>query len=162
MGKAPSKTAVEDNTYRIFPNDLNSKGTVFGGLIMAQIDRVAAVVAERHSERVCVTASVDAISFLAPAGRGENLIFKASINRAWRTSMEIGVKVIAEDNLKTTKQRHIVSAYLTFVALDDNDRPTKVPPVEPKTESEKRRFAEAEIRRNHRFKGAQEIRKGRS
>ncbi|MEX0962187.1 MAG: acyl-CoA thioesterase [Simkaniaceae bacterium] len=161
MEKPPSDTAIEDNTYRIFPNDLNSKGTVFGGLIMAQIDKIAAVIAERHSEKVSVTASVDAIHFLAPAGHGENLIFKASINRSWVSSMEVGVKVLAEENLGGRKRRHIVSAYLTFVALDQSGKPSEVPKVIPETEDEKRRFKEAEIRRSHRFKSAQEIKKHR-
>lgn len=161
MSKAPSDSSVEDHVYRIFPNDLNSKGTVFGGLIMSVIDRVAAVVAERHSECVCVTASVDAIHFLAPAGHGENLIFKAAVNRSWKTSMEIGVIVIAEDNLKSEKRRHIVSAYLTFVALDKSGKPTKVPAVTPQTDIEKRRFDEAGIRREHRIRKAQAIEEGR-
>ncbi len=160
--KPPSESAVRDHTYRIFPNDLNAHGTAFGGLIMSILDRVAAVVGERHAQKTCVTASVDAIHFLAPAGRGENLIFMASVNRTWNTSMEIGVKVIAEDNLNDRKRRHIVSAYLTFVALDEHRKPTAVPPLKPETEDEKRRFEEAEMRRQHRFKGAQEKKRHRA
>ncbi|MDX8431440.1 MAG: acyl-CoA thioesterase [Candidatus Algichlamydia australiensis] len=159
--KPPAESAVNDHTYRIFPNDLNSHGTAFGGMIMSIIDRVAAVVAERHAQNTCVTASVDAIHFLAPAGRGENLIFMGSVNRTWNTSMEIGVKVIAEDNLNDRKRRHIVSAYLTFVALDEHRKPTTVPPLSPETSDEKRRFEEAEMRRQHRFKGAQEKKRRR-
>lgn len=154
-GKHPADSAINDHTYRIFPNDLNSLGTVFGGMIMSVLDRIALVVAERHSERTCVTASVDAIHFLAPAGQGDNLIFKACVNRSWNSSMEIGVKVIAESPKLT--QRHILSAYFTFVALDAHRKPAPVPPLLPQTTMEKRRFAEAEIRKRNRIKHKQEV-----
>ncbi|GAB4187673.1 MAG: acyl-CoA thioesterase [Simkaniaceae bacterium] len=149
-GKTPAESAINDHTYRIFPNDLNSQGTAFGGLIMAILDRIAHVVAERHSEKICVTACVDGFKFLAPAKHGQNLIFKASINRAWTTSMEIGVKVIAEQRGGKEK-KHIVSAYFVFVALDDTGQPIEVPPVIPKSPIEKRRFDEARIRRENRI-----------
>lgn len=129
-GKKPSDTAIHDHTYRIFPNDLNAQGTVFGGLIMAEADRLAHIIAERHSARICVTASVDSILFHAPAGHGDNLIFQTMINRAWNTSMELGVRVLAEERT-TMERKHIVSAYMTFVALDDHGRPARVPPVTP-------------------------------
>lgn len=147
--KTVNESAVHDHTYKIFPNDLNSYGTAFGGMIMAVMDRVALVVAERHSGKTCVTASVDSIHFLNPAKKGDTLIFSAAINRCWNTSMEIGVKVVAE-NIKTLKKTHILSAYFTFVALDENEKPTPVPKLNPQTPAEKRRFQEAEMRRNHR------------
>lgn len=148
--KSPSASAVEQNVYKIFPNDLNSKYTVFGGLVMGLCDRTALIVAERHSGCTCVTAAVDSLSFLAPARSGETLVVKAAVNRSWSSSMEIGVHVAAEDS-HTGDSRHVVSAYLTFVALDDDGKPTSVPPVEPQTADEKRRFEEAGRRRGLRL-----------
>lgn len=155
-GKTPSKTAINDHVHRIFPNDLNAQGTVFGGLVMGIIDRLAHLIAERHSGRICVTASVDELIFLSPAGHGDNLIFKVSINRSWNSSMEVGAKVFAENRF-SSELKHIVSAYLTFVALDDQGKPTKVPPVLPETPVEKLRFEEAGIRREHRIAHKKEI-----
>jgi acyl-CoA hydrolase len=147
--KRVSESAVEDYVYRVFPNDLNPNDTVFGGLVMSTLDRLASVVAERHTGRLCVTASVDSLHFLAPARKGEILIFKAAINRTWRTSMEIGAKVIAE-NTSLGIKRHIVSAYFTFVAVNENQVPVEVPKIIPETTIEKRRYAEAELRKQHR------------
>ncbi|HNP62313.1 MAG TPA: acyl-CoA thioesterase [Woeseiaceae bacterium] len=145
-GKTPAESAVEQNVYKIFPNDLNSKHTVFGGLVMGLCDRTALIVAERHSGHNCVTAAVDSLTFLAPAHSGETLVVKASVNRAWRSSMEIGVHVAAENSFQGDR-RHVVSAYLTFVALDDDGSPTDVPPVLPETETERLRFDAADERR---------------
>ena len=130
-------------------------------MIMSICDRVALVVAERHSKHTCVTASVDSMHFLQPAGQGDILLVSAAINHAWRTSMEIGVKVEAE-HYKTGEVRHILSAYFTFIALDDNRKPTEVPPVLPETPIEKRRYQEADERRERRKKEAEERKRKRS
>jgi len=149
MGKHPKESAVTDHTYKIFPNDLNTNDTVFGGLVISILDRIALVVAERHSECTCVTASIDALHFLAPASHGDNLLFSAMINRSWTSSMEIGVRVVAE-NWKSGEKKHILSAYFTFVALDEKKQPTRVASVLPESAIEKRRYDEADFRRQQR------------
>lgn len=149
-GKSPAESAVDQNVYKVFPNDLNSKYTVFGGLVMGLCDRTALIVAERHSGCVCVTAAVDSLNFLAPARAGDTLIIRAAVNRTWRSSMEIGVHVAAEDS-HTGESRHVVSAYLTFVALDASGRPTTVPAVLPTSDTEKRRYRKAGNRRRMRL-----------
>ncbi|WP_093285709.1 acyl-CoA thioesterase [Solimonas aquatica] len=140
----------------VFPNDLNANDTVFGGLIMAQMDRFAAVCADRHAGGVCVTASVDAVHFVAPAMRGDVLIFNASVNRAWHSSMEVGVKVDAR-SYDGEQRRHILSAYLTFVALDAKGRPRPVPELTPVSADEQRRHAEAQLRRESRLQHAERL-----
>ena len=149
--KAPSESAIEQNVYKVFPNDLNSKYTVFGGLVMGLCDRTALIVAERHSGTACVTAAVDSLNFVAPARSGETLVIMAAANRAWNSSMEIGVRVTAE-NTQSGASRHVVSAYFTFVALGENGKPITVPTIVPKTRVEKRRYKEAERRRKQRLK----------
>jgi len=150
-GKAPSESAIEQNVYKVFPNDLNSKYTVFGGLVMGLCDRTALIVAERHSGAACVTAAVDSLNFVAPARSGETLVIMAAPNRAWNSSMEIGVRVIAE-NTQSGESRHVVSAYFTFVALGENGKPITVPAIAPKTRVEKQRYKEADRRRKQRLK----------
>jgi len=148
--KSVSDSAIEGHVYKVFPNDLNAHGTAFGGMIMAKCDRLSLVVAERHSGFVCVTASVDSIHFMAPAKENDTLIFKVSVNCAWRTSMEIGVRVEAE-NSYTGESKHILSAYFTFVALDQNNTPTTIPALNIQTKVDERRFQKANIRRQARL-----------
>lgn len=152
--KPVSASAVHDHTYKIFPNDLNASKTVFGGFIMSTLDRVAAVVAERHCGKACVTASVDAMHFLLPARCGDILIFQASINRSWQTSMEIGVRVLIED-LHAGSRQHMVSAYITFVAIDEKGVKSAVPEVIAETQVEKRRYQDAGARRDRRLAAAE-------
>ncbi len=159
--RAPSASAAREQVYLVFPNDLNSNDTVFGGLIMAQMDRLAAVVADRHACGTCVTVSVDAVHFLAPAKKGDILLFNASVNRAWNTSMEVGVRVEAE-MVGQCERRHILSAYLTFVAVDDNNKPRPVPALLLESEADKRRFGEAQLRRENRLEHAEELKKLRA
>ena len=150
QGRAPADSAVEQNVYKVFPNDLNSEYTVFGGVVMGLCDRTALIVAERHSGSACVTAAVDSLHFLAPARAGDTLVVQAAVNRAWNSSMEIGVRVVAEDT-HHRETRHVVSAYLTFVALDDAGRPKPVPALLPHTDDERRRHREAQERRDARL-----------
>lgn len=150
-GKYVSESAIHEQIAVVFPNDLNAYGTLFGGRVLEHADMIAGVVAKRHSGKICVTLGIDSVRFLAPARKGDILVFKASLNRAWHTSMEIGVKVFTE-NFKTGERKHILSAYFTFVALDDHLKPTSVVPVIPQTDEEKRRYEEAERRRSFRLR----------
>lgn len=156
MNTLPAKpvreSAVRDQVDLIFPNDLNSHGTLFGGRVLDLADRLAGVVARRHSGRICVTLGIDSVRFLAPATIHDTLIFEAAVNRVWRTSLEIGLKAFAED-FRTQARRHVFSAYFTYVALDDQDRPVEIPPVLPETDDEKRRYAQADQRRIQRLAG---------
>lgn len=132
------------------PNDANGIGAVLGGKIMHLVDIAGAIAAARHCRRFVVTASFDHMDFLQPVHIGQLIVLRASVNRAFRTSMEVGVKVFAED-LRRGEVRHVASAYLTFVALDEERRPSAVPPVVPETEEEKRRFEQAGARRDYRL-----------
>jgi acyl-CoA hydrolase len=154
-------SAVREQVYMVFPNDLNSNDTVFGGLIMAQMDRYAAVAADRHAGGVCVTVGVDAVHFIAPARGGDVLIFNAAVNRAWSSSMEVGCKVEAE-RIGGGDRRHVLSAYLTFVAMDEAGRPRRVPPVVPETAHEKQRYEEAQLRRELRLRHAEDLKRLRT
>lgn len=145
-----SRTVTESQSERsevIFAADTNALGNLFGGKLMQYIDLVGAVAAGRHARAISVvTASMDHLDFVAPVHVGDVLILKASVNRAFRTSMEVGVKAMVED-LKTGLWRHVASAYLTYVALDQDGSPKQVLPVIPETEHQKRRYDDAEKRK---------------
>ncbi|UCD38658.1 MAG: acyl-CoA thioesterase [Fidelibacterota bacterium] len=139
----------------VLPNDANVLGNVLGGHVMHLMDMCAAMAAMRHCRKVVVTASVDHLSFVHPVKVGELMILKASVNYADRTSMEVGVRIEAEQPL-TGERRHTSSAYLTFVALDDEGRPTPVPKVVPTTDEDKRRYEAAKTRREDRLRRMKE------
>lgn len=134
----------------MMPHHANNMGNVFGGVILSLIDRVAAVAATRHARRQCVTVSVDRVDFLQPIYLGELVTARASVNFAGRTSMEVGIKIEAE-NLVTGERRHTNSCYVTYVAIDERGKPTAVAPVVPESEEERRRFQAAEQRRARRL-----------
>ena len=133
----------------MMPQHANTLGNVFGGVILSLVDRVAAVCAIRHSRRQCVTVSVDKVDFREPIHVGELITAYARLNFAGHTSMEVGVKIIAE-NVQTGEQRHTNSCYVTYVALDENGQPTAVPQITPMTPDEKRRYDRAAKRRANR------------
>jgi acyl-CoA hydrolase len=140
--------------------DANSAGNVHGGTIMKMCDEVAGVAAVRHSASRVVTAAMDRMTFLNPVFVGQLVTVKATVNAAWRTSMEVGVRVESED-VRSGEVTHTSTAYLTMVALDEAGRPTEVAAVEPETEDEKRRQREAQLRRDTRLSERDEIRRGR-
>lgn len=146
----PLKSYQVSMTQLVLPNDTNQLGNLLGGQLMHWIDLVAAIASARHSRRVCVTASVDELNFLHPIKTGEVVTLLASINRVFRTSMEVGVKVLSE-NMLTGKVRHANTAYLTFVALDENGMPIGVPQIAVETDEERRRYEDASTRREQRL-----------
>jgi acyl-CoA hydrolase len=134
----------------MMPQHSNNLDHVFGGVILAMMDTASAVSAIRHARSNCVTVSVDRVDFREPIHLGDLVIMKCSVNYVGRTSMEVGVRVEAE-NLQTGVRRHTNSCYLTFVAIDRNGRPISVPPLLPETEEEKRRYEAAKDRRRRRL-----------
>jgi acyl-CoA hydrolase len=136
-------------TEIILPNDTNTLGNLLGGRLMHFIDVTGALAAFRHSRSYIVTAAMDHIDFIQPVRLGDLLTLKSSVNRAFTSSMEVGVKVWAE-NTRTGGVVHVASAYLVFVAIDEHGRPQKVPQLLPETLDEIRRHADALRRREHR------------
>lgn len=134
----------------VLPQDANALGNILGGRVMHLVDIAAAISASRHSHTIVVTASVDHIDFRNAIRVGELIILKASVNRAFHTSMEIGVKVFSENPL-TGERKHTTSAYVTYVALDELHMPIQVPPVICETADEHRRYREALARRKMRM-----------
>jgi len=144
------RESVSEYSEFALPTDANTLGNVLGGKVMHLVDLAAALAAVRHSRCPVVTASVDQMSFLHPVHIGQLIMLQSSVNRVFRTSMEVGVRVQVED-LLTGHRKHTSSAYLTFVALDASGRRVSIPPVIPETDDEKRRYAEAEERRAYRL-----------
>lgn len=136
--------------------DANSAGNIHGGTVMKLADEAAGLVAIKHSRRRVVTAGMDRMTFLVPIRVGELVTFSAMLNAAWRTSMEVGVRVEAE-NPRTGELRHTNTAYLTMVALNDEGDPTPVPPLLASTPAELRRMREAGLRRANRLAERAEI-----
>lgn len=144
------RESISEYSEFALPNDANTLGNMLGGRVMHLVDLAAALAAVRHSRCTVVTASVDHMSFLHPVRIGQLIVLRSSVNRAFRTSMEVGVRVEVE-NLVTGEIKHTSSAYLTFVAIDSEGRRVPVPPVIPETETERRRYEEAAQRRAYRL-----------
>ena len=153
--KSPKESAITMAEI-VLPSDANALGTIFGGKIMAWSDIAGASAAGRHARRVVVTASIDALHFIAPVKVGHVVHIRAAVNYAGKTSMEVGVRVDSE-NPVTGETHHTATAYTTFVALDDHGRPTPVAPIKAETPDEKRRYESAIKRRASRVKLAEEL-----
>ena len=146
----PVRASISEYSELALPNDANGLGAVLGGKVMHLVDLAGAMAAMRHARTPVVTASVDSLHFLHPVHIGELIVLRSSVNRVFRSSMEVGVHVTTE-NLMTGNRVHTCSAYLTFVALDKGGKGTIVPQVIPETEEEKRRFQQAGERREYRL-----------
>jgi acyl-CoA hydrolase len=140
--------------------DANTAGNVHGGTIMKMVDEVAGVAALRHCGTRVVTAALDRMTFTQPVYVGQLVTVKATVNAAWRSSMEVGVRVESED-VRTGETTHTSTAYLTMVSLTDEGEPSPVPAIEPQTDEENRRQREAQLRRDNRLRERDEIRRGR-
>lgn len=150
MKPKPVASSHVHMTELVLPNDTNQLGHLLGGRLMHWIDIAAAISAQRHSGKVCVTASVDELNFHLPIKLGDVVTLRASVNRAFRTSMEVGVLVTSQ-NLLRQKVDTTNNAYLTFVALDASGRPTAIPEVVPESPEERSRYEEALKRRQDRL-----------
>lgn len=153
--KAVSESVVT-MTELVLPHHTNQLGNLLGGQLMHWIDICAALASAKHSQRVCVTASVDRIDFHHPIKLGNVVTLIASVNRAFKTSMEVGVKVFTESYVEG-KKIHSNSAYLTFVSVDDNGKPVETFEIVPETDEEKRRFEDALNRRKARLESRPNI-----
>jgi acyl-CoA hydrolase len=142
----PVSASRSEMLEAVLPNDANPLGSMLGGRLMHFIDIAGAVAAHRHANSHIVTASVDYLDFRVPIRVGELLVLQSSVNRVFHTSMEVGVKIYSE-NVLTGERRHASSAYITFVAIDENGRPHAAAPVIPESAAERRRYCEAGQRR---------------
>ena len=142
----PVCDSISEMAEIVMPNDANPLNALVGGRLMHWIDLAGAMAAARHSRQRVVTASIDHMDFLVPVRVGDLVILRSSVNRVFHTSMEVGVKVWVE-NYRSEQHRHVSSAYLTFVAIDEQGQKIPVAPVIPETAEEKRRFEDAARRR---------------
>ena len=156
----PVKESQHETSELMMPHHANNLGHVFGGVMLSMMDKTAAVAAFRHCRLNVVTASIDRVDFREPIHVGDLVVMKASVNYVGRTSMEVGVRVEAEE-LLSGRRRHTNSCYLTFVAVDRNGQPIDVPGVTPETKDEVRRFQSAEQRRQVRLAERETERKRR-
>ena len=150
MKAKPVSESKHETSELMMPHNANNLGHVFGGVMLSMMDKVAAISAYRHCRANVVTASIDRVDFREPIHVGVLVVMKASVNFVGKTSMEIGVRVEAEE-LISGRRRHTNSCYLTFVAVDRNGRPIEVPGIIPETPDEKRRHAAAAERRKRRL-----------
>ena len=157
----PTAASRSELTKWMGITDANSAGFVHGGAVMRLCDEAAGITAVRHSGRRVVTAAMDRMNFTHPVYVGQLVTVKATVNAAWRTSMEVGVRVESE-NVRSGELLHTSTAYLTMVALDDEGNPTQVPPLDPRTPDETRRAREAQLRRDTRLAERQKIEEERS
>ncbi len=146
----PVRESISEYSDFALPNDANPLGFLLGGKVMHLVDIAGAMAAMRHARTSVVTASVDSLHFLHPIHIGQLILLYSSVNRVFRTSMEVGVKVFVEDMI-SGERKHTCSAYLTFVAIDQEGNRVAVPPVFPESEEEKRRYEEAGQRRAYRL-----------
>lgn len=150
MGKT-ARDSFTEMTELVLPQHGNVLGTAFGGTVLAWMDVCGAICAQRHCQRVAVTAAMDDVSFLAPIKVGDVVILTARLTAAFRTSMEVHVEVKVED-AKTHHRRRCVDAFMTFVNVGEDGRPAEVPPLVPESADDERRAEEARSRREARLK----------
>lgn len=146
----PVSASRVETVELVLPNDTNPLGSILGGRVMHLIDITGSISAMRHARRQVVTAHMDDLSFHHPITLGQFIILQSSVNYAGRTSMEVGVKVLAEDPL-TGRQIHTSSSYLTFVAVDEHGQPVEIPPLQLETAEDERRYRDAQTRREARL-----------
>jgi acyl-CoA hydrolase len=147
----PVRASRTEMTELVLPQDSNLLGNILGGRVMHMIDIAGAIAAHRHCHRQVVTASVDHLDFLNPVRVGDLIVLEAHVNRAFHTSVEVGVEVFSEDSVAGVR-KHTTTAFLTFVAVDEIGKPVPVPPLIVKTSEERKRYREAGGRRNLRLK----------
>ena len=150
------KNTIVENNQIVLPNDLNGNQTLFGGTLVSWVDKIAAIAAYKHCKTSVVTISIDSMSFKQPVPINSVVKLIACVNRVFNTSMEVGVKITAMLPGES-EERDVSSAYLTFVAIDKNGQKKNIEPVEPQSDEEKRRYRNAEIRRNARINLREEL-----